>query len=62
VEVTDAGGSWHRTELPGDGVCGRGLAIVAAIATSWGVTGGISGRTAWCEIDGIAAAGESAAN
>jgi serine/threonine-protein kinase RsbW len=29
---------------------GRGLTIVAAIATSWGITGDQEGRTAWCEI------------
>jgi len=52
VEVTDAGGVWGRAEPPGDGLWGRGLAIVAALATSWGVTGGISDRTAWCEVRG----------
>jgi len=59
VEVTDAGGAWGRAELSGDGLWGRGLAIVAALATSCGVTGGTSGRTAWCEVRGTAASGTS---
>jgi serine/threonine-protein kinase RsbW len=50
VEVTDAGGAWRPAELPSAGLWGRGLAIVAALATSCGVTGGASGRTAWCEV------------
>ena len=55
VEVTDAGGVWGSAELPGEGVWGRGLAIIAGLATSCGVTGGISGRTAWCEVRGTGA-------
>ena len=48
VEVTDDGGQWRLPEP--DEVAGHGLSIVAAIATSWGVTGGDSGRTVWFEV------------
>src|SRR6266702_2378355 len=47
VEVTDQGGPWHVSD--GDSCRGRGLAVVAALASSWGVTGGSAGRTVWCE-------------
>ncbi len=47
VEVTDQGGPWHGSD--GDSCRGRGLAVVAALASSWGVTGGSAGRTVWCE-------------
>jgi hypothetical protein len=29
---------------------GRGLLIVASLATDWGVHGGLDGRTAWLEL------------
>jgi serine/threonine-protein kinase RsbW len=66
IEVIDQGGSWpglqgqfpQRQLLQEQGspsaedadLSGRGLTIVAAIATSWGITGDQEGRTAWCEI------------
>lgn len=50
LEVTDAGGPWADTQPAHDGQCGRGLAIVAAIATAWGISGNQTGRTAWCEL------------
>ncbi|MGH3342731.1 MAG: ATP-binding protein [Carbonactinosporaceae bacterium] len=41
-----------RLRTPGaDGECGRGLHIVAAIATCWGVVGGQTGRTVWAELE-----------
>jgi serine/threonine-protein kinase RsbW len=52
VEVADAGGRWAR---PGSEPCaddsrlgGRGLHIVGALATAWGVDGDETGRTVWC--------------
>lgn len=54
IEVVDEGGSWQQRYLSSDadcdGECGRGLEIVSALATTWGIAGGRSGRTAWCEI------------
>jgi serine/threonine-protein kinase RsbW len=45
-------------ELYGRDLYGRGLAIVARLASAWGVNGDYSGRTAWCELprqpDGLA--------
>jgi len=40
-------GSEWEFELP---EAGRGLQLVAALATRWGVTGDHSGRTVWCEL------------
>lgn len=53
IEVADQGGSWRRRCLNADGECGRGrgLGIVAAVASAWGIAGDRSGRTAWCELD-----------
>ncbi len=57
VEVIDQGGSWTGLRKLGldeaDDVSqsGRGLTIVAAIASSWGIAGDQQGRTAWCEIE-----------
>lgn len=49
VEVTDAGGRWDgRPDHAGRS--GRGLAIVAALAAGWGITGDDSARTVWFEI------------
>lgn len=49
VEVEDDGGPW-QPQPPSDGLRGRGLAIVAALA-HWGVTGdGDGSRTVWFEL------------
>lgn len=49
VEVQDDGGPWHPHPHPG-GERGRGLVVVAAMA-SWGVTGNGDGpRIVWFEI------------
>ncbi len=59
VEVLDQGGPWNgRRDSAGGtadpygdvGQRGRGLAIVAAITSAWGIVGDQEGRTAWCEI------------
>jgi anti-sigma regulatory factor (Ser/Thr protein kinase) len=52
VEVTDSGGPWVTHSAPvGCAVrSGHGLAIVAALATRWGISGGDRGRTVWFEI------------
>lgn len=57
IEVKDRGGAWRAAPggagepaagdpAAGDGQGGRGLAIVAALSSDWGVTGDSSGRTA----------------
>jgi serine/threonine-protein kinase RsbW len=59
IEVIDQGGHWpggrrpcHDASADPDEVsqCGRGLRIVAALASAWGITGDQEGRSAWCEI------------
>jgi serine/threonine-protein kinase RsbW len=50
AEVEDRGGPW----APGpnqDEEHGRGLLIVAGLATRWGIAGSEAGRMAWLEID-----------
>jgi serine/threonine-protein kinase RsbW len=49
IEVTDDGGVWHGQFGP-DPQYGRGLSIVAALASTWGITGDQTSRTAYCEI------------
>jgi len=51
VEVADAGGPWPADAEPG-GQPGHGLAIVAALATSWGISGDERTRTVWFEMLG----------
>jgi serine/threonine-protein kinase RsbW len=50
AEVVDRGGPWKPGPAP-DEEHGRGLLIVAALATRWGVTGSEAGRSAWLEVD-----------
>jgi serine/threonine-protein kinase RsbW len=50
AEVVDRGGPWEP-EAAQDEEHGRGLVIVAALATRWGVTGSEAGRSAWLELD-----------
>ncbi len=49
-EVTDQGGPW-RLAADRDGQSGRGLVIVEALATSFGITGDDAGRTIWFTMD-----------
>jgi hypothetical protein len=51
IEVADQGGPWAEHPDP-DGLRGRGLPIVRAIARDCGITGGEDGRTAWFILDG----------
>jgi anti-sigma regulatory factor (Ser/Thr protein kinase) len=54
VEVEDEGGPWRR---PGpDDQCGRGLAIVGALASDWSMAGDGISRTVWFEISAPAPA------
>jgi anti-sigma regulatory factor (Ser/Thr protein kinase) len=54
VEVEDEGGPWQR---PGpDDQCGRGLAIVGALASDWSMAGDGISRTVWFEISAPALA------
>src|SRR5262249_55102516 len=59
IEVIDQGGRWPAghprrdaaaSDLEDASQCGRGLRIVAALASAWGIAGDQEGRTAWCEI------------
>ena len=50
AEVADRGGPWATGTAP-DEERGRGLVIVAALATRWGITGSDVGRSAWLELD-----------
>ena len=59
IEVADSGGIWSSKPAD-DEQRGRGLAIVAALATTWGITGDEPGRAAWCEFR--SAPGETAIN
>lgn len=49
IEVQDDGGPWLEDSLsPG---WGRGLSIVSALASNWGVQGGACSRTVWACFD-----------
>jgi anti-sigma regulatory factor (Ser/Thr protein kinase) len=48
VAVEDSGGPWvRRGSGHGDTEHGRGLHIVSALSAAMGITGDVSGRTAW---------------
>ncbi len=59
IEVLDQGGPWTSGRQPRNIAChpedatqcGRGLTIIAAITSAWGIAGDHQGRTAWCEIE-----------
>lgn len=50
AEVEDRGGPWAPDPAASE-ERGRGLLIVAGLATRWGIAGGDSGRVAWLELD-----------
>ena len=50
AEVEDRGGPWSPDPEAGE-ERGRGLLIVAALATRWGIVGSNAGRVAWLELD-----------
>jgi serine/threonine-protein kinase RsbW len=50
AEVEDRGGPWVQNN-DHDEERGRGLIIVASLATRWGITGSEAGRVAWLEFD-----------
>jgi serine/threonine-protein kinase RsbW len=52
IEITDQGGGWNavRPQADSSRPSGRGLTIVAALATDWGIHGDNSARTVWFEI------------
>jgi serine/threonine-protein kinase RsbW len=50
AEVQDQGGPWTPDPDVGE-ERGRGLLIVAGLATRWGIAGSDAGRTAWLELD-----------
>jgi anti-sigma regulatory factor (Ser/Thr protein kinase) len=49
IAIDDDGGPW--IEAGCDLVCGRGLAIVTALAADWGIVTGSAGRTVWAVFD-----------
>ena len=52
VEVHDGGGPWTQPVRSRDGAHGRGLLIVARLATAWGRTGDSeTGWTVWFTMD-----------
>lgn len=55
VAVEDEGGPWRRPG-PDDDQCGRGLAIVGALASDWSMAGDGTSRTVWFEISAPAPA------
>jgi hypothetical protein len=49
LEIEDGGGPW--IEPPRSDVRGRGLAIVAAVASEWGIEGDALARVVWARFD-----------
>lgn len=61
VGVTDTGPGVPRLRTVGvEARNGRGLAIVDAICTSWGVDAGVEGKRVWCSVGGDAPAAAGA--
>lgn len=51
IAVTDAQPSRFPLRNPAPSDSGRGLVLLAALATAWGVDRGPLTKTVWCEID-----------
>ncbi|MFH8984795.1 ATP-binding protein [Streptomyces varsoviensis] len=51
VAAVDGGGGWPvPNRAREDDECGRGLAVVGALADAWGVTVDAAGKTVWAEL------------
>ncbi|MEV0264236.1 ATP-binding protein [Streptomyces sp. NPDC050617] len=51
VEAVDGGDGWPvLNQAEGDDECGRGLAVVAALADAWGVAPHEAGKAVWAEL------------
>lgn len=59
VEVTDPDPRVWPVLREATGACesGRGLALLEAVSTRWGVVQGPGGKTVWCELPGSRLAG-----
>lgn len=59
VEVTDPDPRVWPVLREATGACesGRGLALLEAVSTRWGVEQGPGGKTVWCELPGSRPAG-----
>lgn len=55
VAVTDSGAGWPRVTHDDSADHGRGLAIVEALATRWGVERSDAGKTVWAVVPPSAA-------
>lgn len=61
VEVEDGSPALPQPrQYEADATTGRGLGMVAALASAWGVTNGVGGKTVWFEVGGAHAAETSA--
>jgi anti-sigma regulatory factor (Ser/Thr protein kinase) len=51
VEVTDSSPAWPQQKHYGsDATTGRGIAMVEALSTVWGVQASPTGKTVWCRV------------
>jgi anti-sigma regulatory factor (Ser/Thr protein kinase) len=51
VEVTDSSSAWPQQRHYGrDATTGRGIAMVEALSTVWGVQASPTGKTVWCRV------------
>jgi len=51
VEVTDSSAAWPQQRHYGsDATTGRGIAMVEALSTVWGVQASPTGKTVWCRV------------
>jgi anti-sigma regulatory factor (Ser/Thr protein kinase) len=51
VEVTDSSAAWPQQRHYGsDATTGRGIAMVEALSTTWGVQASPTGKTVWCRV------------